>query len=496
MARSKVKALIALAIAPFLFLLTGCVPDIVRKEANTTVPQVYAGFTVDSTAANSTNSPLLSTAPDSTNTAMINWHSFYNDTVLTALIDSAMHRNQELNIVLQEIRIAQQEIQTRQGEFLPDVNVTAGAGLDKVGTYSRNGAVEEHLVAGEGTKFPDPLSDFGVGAEVSWEVDIWKKLRNATEAARLRYLSTVEGTNYVVTNLVAEIADNYYELLALDNLLTALTSMIDVQVQALSMVQQQKEAARTNELAVLRFEAEVLKNKSRRYKILQRITEAENRINFLCGRYPQHIERNSTTFLTMDTDSVRKGVPSQLLANRPDVRAAELALKAADLDVDVARARFYPTLKITAGAGYQAFNTSFLFSTPESMIYNMVGDLMLPVINRKAISAAYVTANAKQIQAAYNYERTLLTSYTEAVNQIAKMNNMENAFLLKQQQVAALMESVDVSGKLFTNARADYMEVLLTQRDALEARMELIETKIQQMHARVRLYQTLGGGWR
>ena len=313
MARSKVKALIALAIAPFLFLLTGCVPDIVRKEANTTVPQVYAGFTVDSTAANSTNSPLLSTAPDSTNTAMINWHSFYNDTVLTALIDSAMHRNQELNIVLQEIRIAQQEIQTRQGEFLPDVNVTAGAGLDKVGTYSRNGAVEEHLVAGEGTKFPDPLSDFGVGAEVSWEVDIWKKLRNATEAARLRYLSTVEGTNYVVTNLVAEIADNYYELLALDNLLTALTSMIDVQVQALSMVQQQKEAARTNELAVLRFEAEVLKNKSRRYKILQRITEAENRINFLCGRYPQHIERNSTTFLTMDTDSVRKGVPSQLL---------------------------------------------------------------------------------------------------------------------------------------------------------------------------------------
>lgn len=477
-----------------LTTLVGCVPDIVRKEPNTRTPAVYAGFTTDSTIANSTNT--VTTSTDTVNTAQLSWRTFYNDTNLLRLIDTALLQNQELNIVLQEIQIAKNEIGVRQGEFLPDVGIHAGAGLEKPGTYTRDGAVEEQLNITEGRPFPSPLSDLAVGADVSWEVDIWKKLRNATEAARLRYLSTVEGTNYVVTNLVAEIADSYYELMALDNVLDALTTMITVQQQALNIVRQQKEAAQTTELAVKRFEAEVLKNQSHRYEILQQITELENRINFLCGRYPQHIERSSSQFLPHVPDTVQTGVPSQLLANRPDVKSAELALKAADLDVDVARARFYPTFKITAGIGYQAFNPSFLLSTPESMLYNMAGDLVMPIINRKGITAAYLTANAKQIQAAYDYEKTILRAYMESANHIAKITNMQRAYQLKRQQVDVLTQSIDISESLFTNARADYRDVLLTQRDALEARMDLIETKIQQYHALVDLYQALGGGWR
>jgi outer membrane protein TolC len=178
------------------------------------------------------------------------------------------------------------------------------------------------------------------------------------------------------------------------------------------------------------------------------------------------------------------------------VKRAELELQASDLDIDVARARFYPTFNIAAGVGLQAFNTKYLVTTPESMLYGIAGELMVPLINRNAITSAYYTANSRQIQAAYEYEQTILNAHIEVVNDLAKIENMQRSLELKTQQVEALTASVDISQSLFTSARADYMEVLMTQRDALEAKMELIETKAEQLHTYVNVYQALGGGWR
>ena len=467
-----------LAFLSFLVLLSGCVPEIVRKTPNTVVPAAYP------------------VASDTTNTAGTSWRAFYADSNLTSLVDSALQRNQELNIVMQEIDIAQNEVDAKLGEILPSVEVGVAGGVEKVGTYTRNGAVEENLNVAEGQRFPTPLPDLAIGASVTWEVDIWRKLRNAKDAAAMRYLSTIEGTHYMVTNLVAEIASSYYELMSLDNLLIAVNSNIDVQTRALRIVQQQKEAAQATELAVKKFEAEVLKNESHRFEIQQRITETENHINMLCGRFPQPIARNSDQFLSMLPDSIRAGVPTQLLANRPDVKQAEFQLRASDLDIDVAMARYYPALTIIGGGGVNAISGAYLFTTPESLIYSLAGELMMPLLNRKAITAAYFSASARQHQAAYSYEQTILRAYTEVSNLLSKINNLQKSYERKTKQVEALMSSVDIAGNLFMSARADYMEVLLTQRDALEARMELIETKVQQMHAYVTLYQALGGGWK
>ncbi|HCB44791.1 MAG TPA: RND transporter, partial [Algoriphagus sp.] len=192
---------------------------------------------------------------------------------------------------------------------------------------------------------------------------------------------------------------------------------------------------------------------------------------------------------------VQAEIPSQLLINRPDIRQAELELAAAKLDVKVARANFYPSFRITAGLGFQAFNARYLLTSPESMLYGLAGDLMAPLVNRNAIKAQYQTANSKQLQAVYEYEQRILNGYYEVSNQMAKISNLEQSANLKARQVQALTESIAISSSLFRSARADYMEVLLTQRDALESKMELIETKAQQMNAMVHLYQALGGGW-
>jgi len=186
----------------------------------------------------------------------------------------------------------------------------------------------------------------------------------------------------------------------------------------------------------------------------------------------------------------------QLLENRTDVKQAELELTAAKLDVKVAKARFYPSLGVSAGLGVQAFDPSYLTKTPASLLYSITGDLMAPLINRNAIKAMYYTASAKQLQAVYNYERTLLNAYVEVANQLAMIRNMKASYELKAQRVDALTESITISNSLFRSARADYMEVLLTQRDALDSRFELVETQRERMNAMVNMYRALGGGWR
>lgn len=247
-------------------------------------------------------------------------------------------------------------------------------------------------------------------------------------------------------------------------------------------------------MAVKKFEAEVLKTYSLRFDLQQKIVETENRINFLVGRFPQPVERNSSAFNESLPNVIHTGLPSDLLANRPDIKQAEFELAATKLDVKSAKARFYPSLGISAGIGYQAFNPEYIFK-PKSLLYSFAGDLVAPLINRNAIKASYNTANAKQIQAVYNYEQTILKAYIEVSNQVSKINNLEKSYTLRSQQVEALSNSVNISNDLFRSARADYMEVLLTQRDALESKFDLVETKMQQLNAIVNIYKALGGGW-
>jgi NodT family efflux transporter outer membrane factor (OMF) lipoprotein len=456
---------------------------------------VPSALTIHNTENKTTPEAFPKTTPqDSVNTGKIQWREFFRDPYLAALIDSALRNNQELNITLREITIAQNEIRARKGEYLPFLGAGAEGGFEKPGKYTPIGALEENVNVREGEKFPDPLPNYMIGLNASWEVDIWKKLRNARKSAVHRYLSSVEGKNFMVTNLIAEIATSYYELMALDNQLDILRQNIEIQTNALEIVKLQKLAARVTELGVRRFEAEVLKNQSRIFYIQQNIVELENHINFLVGRFPQAVPRNSQNFASLVPDSIHAGLPSQLLMNRPDIRQAEQDLMASKIDVQVAKAQFYPSLRISGALGYQAFNPKYLIQ-PESMMYTVAGELMAPLVNRNALKAFYYSANARQIQSVYNYERSILNAYIEVANQVSNISNLKRSYDLKQQQVQALVESITISTTLFRSARADYMEVLLTQRDALEARFELIETKMQQMNAMVNIYQALGGGW-
>ena len=464
--------------AGLAIVLQACsVPGTVQRSVQNDLPEFYSQHT------------------DTLNTAQTNWRDFFQDENLKTLIDSALSRNQELNIFKQQIAIAENEVRARKGEYLPSISLGGEAELEKVGRYTSQGANDANTEIRPGEEFPEPLPNLKFGAFASWELDVWKKLRNAKKSAVFEYLSTIEGKRFLETRLIAEMAEAYYELLGLDNQLTIIEQNLEIQQNALKIVKLQKQAARATELAVRRFEAEVLKNQRQKFEIKQQIVETENRINFLAGRSPQPVKRNAATFNVEENGMLHAGIPSQLLQNRPDIRQAELELKAAELNIKVARANFYPSISIHAGAGFEAFDPRFLINSPESLLYSLAGELTAPLINRNAIKAAYKTANAKQVQSAFEYEKTVLNAYIEVVNTLSEIDNLEKRVALNQEQAVALNESIEISNRLFQSARADYMEVLLTQRDALEARMELVENRMLQLKARIGLYQALGGGW-
>lgn len=472
------KTILVLIVGYTLLMQSCAIFKMPQKEADSNMPNYY------------TDSAL-----DSLNTAQLQWREFFEDPFLINLIDSTLKNNKEFNITLQRINIYNNEILSRKGEYLPFVNGVLTTDGEKVGKYTRNGAVEENLEIVEGSKNPKFLGNFQLSIQTKWELDVWKKLRNAKNAAVFEYLASVEGKNFLLTNLISEVAKAYYELLALDSQLKNLEENIAIQQNALEVVQLLMQSARVNSLAVNRFEAEVRKNQSEIYHIKQDIFEVEAQINFLMGKTSTKIKRDAGNFINTNPPTISMGIPSQLLGNRPDVKQAENELTAAKLNIKVAKANFFPSFGIQAGVGFQAFNPKFLFTSPESLIASVAGDLIAPIINRNAIKAAYKTANAKQIQAAYVYEETIINAYREVVIEVSNIDNIQKAYDLQMEEVALLTESIGIVNNLFQSARADYMEVLLTQRDALDAKMRLIETKKEQMFATVDLYRSLGGGW-
>lgn len=464
-----------------LLMLPGCrIPGLMKADPGSPLPESFNGVTT----------------PESS--AQVGIVEFFDDNVLVPLLVQGLSQNLELKIRNQEIQIARNEIMSRRGLLFPFVDVNARGGFEKTSRFTPLGAAEDQLLTPTGGRFPEPLGNLRVTTDLFWRLDIWRQYRNARDSAMQRYTAAIEDRNFLITRLVADTAEAYYELASLDKRLQYLDQTILLQQQSLDVAREQKKFARGTELPVQRFLAEVRKNESQRYILRQRMVEVQNQINFLVGRFPQPVDRESWDFINLDSRVLNVGLPAALLLNRRDIQAAEREVTASGLDVAVARAEFFPKVNIVAGIGYESFNTKYLFN-PEAMIANAAGELTAPLINRSAIRAEYLTANARQLQAIYEYQRTVINAFTEVVNSMAKVRNYRRSVQIKLQQVQALEASVDVARGFFNlpvrEFRVEYIEVLLATRDLLEARTTLIETKQQQLSAMVNAYQALGGGY-
>lgn len=428
--------------------------------------------------------------------ASINWRQYFTDTLLLKLIDTAISNNMDLQIALQRIEMSRSSVKLANGALLPQVSLNVGGGVRKFGLYTMDGAGNATTEITPGQTVPVNLPDIYFGLQSSWEIDVWGKLRSQRKSAVSQYLSSIEGTNFVISTLVADVAIFYNELLASDNELEIIRQTIQKQQEALAVIKLQKDAGRANELAVQQFNAQLLNTQVLEKNVLQQITEIENKINFLLGRYPQPVQRAKNIIFKELPQQISAGFPSQLLVNRPDIREAEFQIEASKFNLKAAKAAFYPNFNITASFGFQAFNPEFLFSSPASIAYSVMGTLVAPIINRNALKARFSTAKANQLTAMYNYQKTVLNAYVEVANQLSNIQNLQQITALKKQQSEVLQQSVTTANELYKYARASYLEVLIAQQNALQSNLELINVTKQQRLSTIIIYKALGGGWR
>ena len=432
---------------------------------------------------------LASMSRDSSVTISPAWRDFFQDSVLRSLIDTALQNNHDLKITLQELAIAKSAITAKQGALLPSVSANVGAGISKVGRYTAEGAGNVGTELTPGRKIPTVIPDLAPTLQMDWTIDLWGKLNSDKKSAVERYLASEAGQRAIKSQLVADIAENYYALLALDYKLLVMQQYIALQKNAVRIARIQKEADADTQLAVEKFEAELAKAQSDEYVLRQSIIETENNLNLLLGRLPQPIARAKSDFLQLPMPATAHALSTQLLLQRPDVVQAEHALEAAKWDVETARKEFLPSFNLSAAVGLNAFNPKYLVKLPESLIFSALGSLTAPLINKKAILANFSQADARQIEALYNYDKALMTAYIEMSTLQSKITNLKQLRQFKQKQDEALMRAVSAAQKLYLNNRATYLEVIDSERGQLDCKMELIDTKLQQLSTLIDMYR-------
>ncbi len=422
----------------------------------------------------------------------------FADPNLVALIDTALGRNPDIQIALQRIAVARANYGISQGALLPQVDAVATASVDRYGRYTMNGVGNFDTNLSDNVNgpslIPNPTPDFFAGFRASWEADIWGKLRNRRRAAYNRVLASQEGRNLVITALTADIARLYYTLLALDAEAEIIRENITLQQQAVDLVVVLKQSGRVTELAVQQFRAQLLNTRSLEGRVQQRITETENQLNALLGRYPQPIARGQSIREQQLPPSVVAGIPAQLVRRRPDIRQAERELEAANVDVAVAQAEFLPSLNLTPYVGLNAFRPSVLLN-PASVVAGVLGSLAAPVFNRRLLKGNLLISQAQSREAYFAYRRAILTGVSEVVSNLNGLGNYRAVADLQTQEVAVLRQAATTSDDLFTANYATYLEVITAQRSVLDAELALINTKQAQFLSLVDLYRALGGGW-
>lgn len=439
--------------------------------------------------------PIAATLPDSyvgdkdtTMDGNMRWQHFFTDSVLADLIRTALASNLDLLTAVQRVEMARANYAIRQGALLPSFNFVGSTNL---------GNVNQNMVgnADQTQRVNNLREEYFVGFQSSWEVDAWGKLKNQKKAAYARYLASQKGKHLVTTSLVAEVARLYYDLLAVDNELEIIRKNIDFQQTAVDMINIQKMGGRATELAVQQSTAQLLSTKALEKEKQQRIVELETAINFLLGRYPQHIERDKDISELTLPPTVNEGVPSALLLNRPDIRQAELELMAAKADVQAARAAFLPSISISPYAGFNALTTSVLFQSPESLAAGVLGSVTAPLFNKKRIRSDFNFSVANRYEAFYAYQKNIIQGFGEVLNNIQNISNLLATYALKEEEVNVLSNAVSTSNVLFTSGYATYLEVITAQKSVLEAELELANIKKEVFHSVIGLYKALGGGW-
>ncbi len=418
---------------------------------------------------------------DSLTIATVKWEDLFTDPDLQKYIREGLENNIDIRVALQQINEAQAYLKQGKAAFLPTLNGNAQYTHQELSGNSQFG-----------NQF-SALDQFQLAGNLSWEADIWGKIRSNERAYNASYLQTVAAHKAVKTQLIADIASTYYQLLALDEEIRVTKETIKTRQNGLETTQALKEAGNVTAVAVKQTEAQVYTAQGILIDLQKQSHILENTLSVLLGHSPENIERNSLEDQNITTP-LNTGVPAQLLRNRPDVIAAEYRLVNAFELTNVARANFYPSITLSASGGLQSLDLDKLFSA-NSLFATVMGGLTQPIINGRKIRSQFEVSQARQEEARLDFRQALLNASKEVSDALYSYRAATEKINVKQKEYNAYNTATNYSEELLNNGLANFLEVLTSRERALNSRLDLIDARYNQLNSIVNLYQALGGGW-
>lgn len=417
-------------------------------------------------------------ANDFANTA---WWEQFGDPVLNSLIQTALRENKDLLIATARVEEYMGRYGATRGAEFPQV------GANAVGARTRL-SENPPLTTGE-----NPSNSFQVDLGVSFEVDLWGKLRNATEAARAQLLATEEAKRTVILTLVSQVANSYVQLLDYDKQLDVTRATLKTRSESVRINGLRFKAGLIGELDYQQAVAEY-QNAAVQVPVLERqIAQQENAISLLLGRNPGKIARG-VILDKLAMPQVPAGLPSELLERRPDIRGAEQQLIAANAQIGVAKAAFFPSISLTGFFGAASNDLSDLFKGP-SRTWQFAGQLVQPIFTGGTLTGQLQTAEAVQQEALFNYQKVIQRAFAEVDDSLVAISKLRVQLQDQQAQVNALQRYLDLATLRYQNGYSDYLTVVDAERNLFTAQLQYVQSQGQLYTALVSVYAALGGGW-
>lgn len=417
---------------------------------------------------------------DTLNMADLSWQDFFSDEQLKALIDTGLKNNLDLKIGLERIHKAQSLLAQSKGAFFPQLSIDGGVKQSRMAYPQSFGFVEN-------------ATTYEIGLRTSWEIDLWGKLKNGKKAAVYRLLREESIQQAVQTELIAQIADFYYQLLALDAQMHILETTVEVRKEEVETTKKLKEANIVTAAAVAQSEAGYLEAKNLLPTVQRQIRAIENRLNVLLGQSPAIISRSTFKTEPLFPD-IHIGIPVQLLRNRPDVKAAEFQLASYFEEINVARKAFYPSLTINAASGFTNFGISNWF-TPSGFFANIGGGLLQPVFSKRLNKTRLELAKSDYREKELNFQKTLLIAGQEVSDALFNYNSASEQENQRSNQLIKLQEALEHTKKLLLyHSSTNYTDVLTARQALLSAQIQVTNERLLKYQSLIFLYRALGGG--
>jgi NodT family efflux transporter outer membrane factor (OMF) lipoprotein len=420
---------------------------------------------------------------DTTSLANLSWDKIFTDPLLQGYISKGLQNNLDIRIAMQNLVAAQATMKQGKAGYFPTLSVGTDWTHQELSRNSQFGA----FLADRST------NQFQMLANLSWEADIWGKIRSNKRAANAAYLQTTAVNQAIKTQLISNIAVIYYQLLSVDGQIKVAEETLINRNQSIETIIALKKAGNVSEVGVKQTEAQKYATEIIIADLKNSLIILENTMSILLGETSRKIERNTFESQSLPP-AITLGVPANLLRNRPDVIAAEYNLITNFEMTNVAKSGFYPTLRLTASGGLQSIDLKEWFSA-NSIFANVITGLTQPIFNQRQVRTKFEIAKANQEKAYLQFEQSLLTAGKEVSDALAQYNNETYKIEVRTKQADALKKASQFSDELLTYGLANYLEVLVAKNDALNAELSLVDNKFQQYKAVVQLYKSLGGGW-